>query len=166
MGTYPRRINGNLVLILLSATQADIHKESRTEINGLQSWSAKGLAGRGVLIDYASYAKRKGIEIDHFTPHGVTLDHVKSIAEEGGITFSPGDVLFLRTGYTAAYQKLDKAGREKVAGVREWCGLAQSKASTEWLWNNQFAAVACDAPGFEVRRKFSSDACRSEFMSS
>ena len=121
----------------------------------MQSWSSKGLAGRGVLIDYASYAARNGIAIDHFGPHGVTLDSVKAIAEEQGVEFRTGDVLFLRTGYVAAYQALSQEERVKVAGVREWCGLAQSRETTEWLWERQFAAVASDTPGFELRRRFS-----------
>lgn len=127
-------------------------------MNGLQSWSAKGLAGRGVLIDYASYARRNGVNIDHFAPHAITLPSVKAIAEEQGVKFRTGDVLFLRTGYAGAYQELSQDDRVKVSGVREWCGLAQSKDTTEWLWECQFAAVACDAPGFEVRREYPSHA--------
>lgn len=136
-----------------STTQAEIHSAPRTGINDLQGWSAKGLAGRGVLIDYASYAARNGISVDHFAPHSVTLGSVKAIAEEQGVEFRTGDVLFLRTGYVAAYQALGQEERERVAGVREWCGLAQSRETTEWLWERQFSAVASDTPGFELRRK-------------
>ncbi|OJJ88813.1 uncharacterized protein ASPGLDRAFT_31921 [Aspergillus glaucus CBS 516.65] len=60
-------------------------------------------------------------------------------------------VLFLRTGYAAGYKGLDAEERERVSGVREWCGLGQSRETTEWLWQRQFAAVASDSPGFEVR---------------
>ncbi|KAL4876149.1 hypothetical protein BJY04DRAFT_223372 [Aspergillus karnatakaensis] len=132
-------------------TQADIHAAPRTAVNSLQSWCARGLAGRGVLIDYAFYARRHGIDIDHFAPHAITLDDVLAIAKEQGVEFRTGDVLFLRTGYVAAYKQLDSPGRERVAGVREWCGLAQSRETIEWLWQRQFAAVASDSPGYEVR---------------
>lgn len=137
----------------IRATQAQIHDSPRTEINGLQSWSAKGLAGRGVLIDYASFASRSGITIDHFAPHAIILQNVKDIAAEQGVEFRTGDVLFLRTGYAAAYKALSQEERVRVASVREWCGLAQSRDTTEWLWKRQFAAVASDSPGFEVRRE-------------
>uniref|UniRef100_A0A8H7NBP4 Cyclase n=1 Tax=Bionectria ochroleuca TaxID=29856 RepID=A0A8H7NBP4_BIOOC len=112
------------------ATQQDIHAAPRTSVNDLQGWT---------------------IAIDHFSPHGITVDVVKAIADESKIEFQPGDVLFLRTGYVDAYRQLLKDRRIEVAGVREWCGLAQSRETTEWLWERQFAAVACDAPGFEVR---------------
>ncbi|KAL3475207.1 hypothetical protein BJX99DRAFT_259673 [Aspergillus californicus] len=134
-------------------TQTDIHASPRTEINSLQSWCSRGIAGRGVLIDYVSYAQRRGIDtaIDHFSPHAITLEDVLSIASDQNVEFRPGDLLFLRTGYVAAYKALDTSGRERVANVREWCGLAQSRQTTQWLWERQFAAVASDSPGFEVR---------------
>jgi hypothetical protein len=136
-------------------TQEDIHASGRTAINGLQAWCSRGLAGRGVLVDYASYARRHGIEIDHFSGHAITLKDLLAAATEQGVEFRTGDVLFLRTGYVAAYKGLDSDGRERVASVREWCGLGQCRETTEWLWERQFAAVASDSPGFEVRRTYS-----------
>ncbi|RAO64246.1 uncharacterized protein BHQ10_000258 [Talaromyces amestolkiae] len=133
-------------------TQDQIHATSRTSINGLQAWASRGLAGRGVLIDYASYAQRRGIDVNHFSGHAIPIEDVLAIAKEQNVEFRQGDVLFLRTGYVAAYKGLDTSGREKVSGVREWCGLGQSRETTEWLWERQFAAVASDSPGFEVRR--------------
>lgn len=94
------------------------------------------------------------MSVDHFGPHGITYECVKAIAEEQGVEFRTGDVLFLRTGYANAYRGLSQEDRIKVAAVREWCGFAQGRAATEWLWERQFAAVACDAPGFEVRREY------------
>ena len=136
-----------------SATQADVHAGGRTAVNGLQPWTKKGLAGRGVLIDFATYAERNGISVSHFAPHAITLGDVETVAEEQGVTFREGDVLFLRTGYVKAYASLSSDERVKVASVKEWCGLGQSQKTTEWLWDRQFAAVVSDSPGFEVRRK-------------
>ncbi|MAD84319.1 MAG: hypothetical protein CL912_15250 [Deltaproteobacteria bacterium] len=139
--------------MLCRATQQDVHASDRTAINGLQPWAEKGLAGRGVLIDFASYAERKGVEVSHFGPYAITLQDVLKIAEEQCTEFRNGDVLFLRTGYVAAYKSLNEDERIEVASRKEWCGLGQSRETTEWLWENQFAAVVSDSPGFEVRRK-------------
>lgn len=98
--------------------------------------------------------KRNNISIEHFAPHGINLADIKAVVRDEKLEFRTGDVLFLRTGYAEAYQALSQDKRDEVAGVREWCGLAQSKEMTEWLWERQFAAVASDSPGFEVRRKF------------
>ncbi|KAL2204654.1 putative cyclase [Sarocladium strictum] len=133
------------------ATQADVHASSRTAVNGLQPWTKKGLVGRGVLLDYASYAAKNNIQISHFSPHPITLSDILAIAQDQNVKFQIGDILLLRTGYAAAYKTLDEAKRVEVAGVKEWCGLAQSRETTEWLWERQFAAVVSDSPGFEVR---------------
>src|SRR4051812_28618893 len=43
-------------------TQDQIHDASNpTMANGLQPWTERQIAGRGVLIDWASYAERNGI---------------------------------------------------------------------------------------------------------
>ena len=136
-----------------SATQEDVHSGARTAVNGLQSWTAKGIAGRGVLIDYVSYAARNNIQVSHFGPHAITLDEVHAIAKEQNVEFHTGDILILRTGYAEAYGALSEEKRTEVAGLKEWCGLGQSRATTEWLWKSQLAAVASDSPGFEVRRE-------------
>lgn len=105
-----------------------------------------------MLIDYASWAERRGLAVDHFAPHSITLDDVQAIAAEQGVTFRTGDVLFLRTGYVKAYQASDEERKTDIASRKEWCGMAQSRETTAWLWERQFAAVASDSPGFERRR--------------
>jgi hypothetical protein len=40
-----------------SVTQADIHDTPDSTINGIDGWSEKAIAGRGVLIDYASLGR-------------------------------------------------------------------------------------------------------------
>ncbi|KAI9150710.1 putative cyclase [Paramyrothecium foliicola] len=130
-------------------TQDDVHAAPRTAVNGLQPWTEKGIVGRGVLIDYASYAEKKGLQVSHFGPHAIPLHDIVEIVKEQRLEFHIGDILLLRTGYAAAYKGLKKEEREKVAHIKEWCGLAQSRETTDWLWKNQFAAVASDSPGFE-----------------
>lgn len=109
--------------------------------------------GRGVLIDFVSYAERHGIRFSHFEGFAITLDQVLAIAAEQELDLHTGDILFLRTGFTTAYKTLDGDQRRDVASRKEWCGHGQSRKITEWLWKRQFAAVASDSPGFEVKRK-------------
>ncbi|OAL05029.1 putative cyclase [Phaeosphaeriaceae sp. SRC1lsM3a] len=132
-------------------TQQTIHSSSPTSPNSLQPWTSRGIAARGVLIDFASYASDQGIAISHFAPHAITLQDVQRVAAAQNTHFHTGDILFLRTGYVAAYRALSSEQRRDVASVREWCGLGQGRETTEWLWERQFAAVASDCPGFEVR---------------
>lgn len=123
-------------------------------MNGLQPWTERGIAGRAVLIDYASYAEQKGLQVSHFAQHAITLQDVLAIANVQGVEFQMGDILLLRTGYVAAYKELGKEKKKEVASVKEWIGLGQGRDVTEWLWERQFAAVGSDSPGFEVRCEF------------
>jgi kynurenine formamidase len=91
--------------------------------------------------------------VAHFSPHGISIDDVKVVAAEQGATFRTGDVLVLRTGYVKAYQASSEERKQEIAGVREWCGLAQGRETTQWLWERQFAALVSDSPDFNVRRK-------------
>lgn len=109
--------------------------------------------GRGVLIDFMSYAKRQNIQVSHFEGFAITLDQVLAIAAEENVELRPGDILLLRTGFTTAYKTLSDAQRKNIATRKEWCGLGQCRETTKWLWDRQFAAVASDSPGFEVRRE-------------
>lgn len=148
----------HLTVIRYSATQEEIHSAGQTAVNGLQPWTEKGLMGRGVLIDFMSYAGRNGIQVSHFEGFAITLDHVLAIAAEQKVDMRPGDILLLRTGFTTVYKTLGDEQRKDVATRKEWCGLGQSRRTTVWLWKQQFAAVASDSPGFEVRRKPSLEA--------
>src|SRR6187402_3851737 len=61
-------------------------------------WANKGIIGRGVLIDFYSYALEEGIAYDPWSYHKISVPSVERIAQRSGIIFEPGDILFLRTG--------------------------------------------------------------------
>ncbi|KAJ1333119.1 cyclase family protein [Microdochium nivale] len=133
-------------------TQQDIHRGPKTDLNSLQPWTEKGLAGRGVLVDYETWASKQGKpRRDYFAGTAIPIADVKTIVAEQNVELRRGDVLFLRTGYVRAYGVLSPNEKADVAGKREWTGLAQGRETTVWLWENQFAAVASDSPGFECR---------------
>ena len=67
------------------------------------------------------------------------------------VTFRSGDILFIRSGFTAAYNALSPA--EQLALSKrprpEFMGVEPTEENLQWLWESQFAAVAGDAPAFE-----------------
>jgi hypothetical protein len=74
-----------------------------THVRGMErltnsAWAKEGIVGRGVLIDFVSYAKRKGIAYDPLGFYAVSLNIVKEIAQECKFDFQAGDIIFLRTG--------------------------------------------------------------------
>lgn len=122
-------------------------------MNGLSACAPRGIVGRGVLIDFVSWAEKHDKSFRTFEQYGIELADIEAIVREQGTALQKGDIFLVRTGYVRAYGKLSSEEKVAVAGVREWCGIAQSQAMTEWLWEHQFAAVASDSPGFECRRE-------------
>src|SRR5262245_5266696 len=81
-----------------SVTQDDIHSADNTTINGIDAWADRGIAGRGVLVDYWDWSQRQGAQYDATQAHPIKLEHVKTILKEEKVELRPGDVLFIRTG--------------------------------------------------------------------
>ncbi|KAF2496968.1 hypothetical protein BU16DRAFT_526024 [Lophium mytilinum] len=132
-------------------TQEEVRNSDSTR-NGIHEWTKKGIVGRGVLIDYYSYAIEKGFDYDPWSFTRISVSTVKEIASLKGITFLPGDILFLRTGFLSRYESMPKDALINLMGAPEfhYPGLESSLESLEWLWNSHFAAVAGDNPGFEA----------------
>jgi kynurenine formamidase len=110
-----------------------------------------GIVDRGVLIDYASWASLNSIPIHVFTSTPIPFAHIKQIIRKQDITFRQGDILFIRAGYSAAYDTLSEAEQNAIASrpSPNFIGLEASREVVEWCWANKFAAVASDTPSFE-----------------
>lgn len=83
--------------------------------------------------------------------HRITLDVLKDIALEQGVTFRPGDILLVRSGWIRWYN--EHSPEERVTSVKngsEYVGVDGSEEVVEWLWDSHFAAVGGDAIGFEA----------------
>ncbi|OAA61937.1 hypothetical protein SPI_04796 [Niveomyces insectorum RCEF 264] len=119
---------------------------------GIDAWVAHGgIVGRGVLLDYAGYAARHGIALDHFASAGIPVDHIQAVVREQGVAFQPGDIVLLRIGFTAAYDALTPAQQAALPqrAVPGFLGLAPTRGMLQWLWETNCAAVASDAVGLE-----------------
>ncbi|QQK41041.1 putative cyclase [Penicillium digitatum] len=74
---------------------SDRQNDRQNDRIGLQHWAREGIAGRGVLIDYATWAEKKGMEYTTFSTHQVRFADILENAEENNITFQRGDILFV-----------------------------------------------------------------------
>ena len=81
----------------------------------------------------------------------VRLADLKLLVTEQDIHFKPGDILFIRFGFTAAYNTLDLSEQRALAErpTADFLGIESTQEVLAWLWENQFAAVASDSPSFE-----------------
>jgi hypothetical protein len=116
--------------------------------------SDHGIVGRGVLLDYYSWALENDNKYDPLTSHAISVTDLEAVAAAQGVAFEVGDILLVRSGYITRYHELERKDpqRLKEAGVEtpNLAGVEQSEEMKEWLHDHCFAAVAGDAPAFEV----------------
>ncbi|RFU25714.1 hypothetical protein B7463_g10627, partial [Scytalidium lignicola] len=119
---------------------------------GINIWVENGgIVGRGVLLDYVAWTEKKGIKVDPLTRYGIPVEHLRQLVEEENIVTRPGDILFIRSGFTKAYEALSDVEKAESPRLKEgtFIGVESSIEVARWIWENQFAAVAGDMPGFE-----------------
>ncbi|KAF5579826.1 cyclase [Fusarium pseudocircinatum] len=120
---------------------------------GIQNVARRGIVGRGVLLDWASYATAKGIDTKSpFDPFEITLQQLQQVATNQAVTFHTGDILLIRTGWLKAYRGLSQEGQAALPlrKVRTSCGVQASEEMMQWHWENKFAAVASDTVAYEA----------------
>jgi len=99
--------------------------------------SNHGIVGRGVLLDYYAWAKAEGKSYDPLTSHAISVEELKLVAKYQGVEFQVGDILLVRSGYTARYHELEKSDPKRLleAGVKSptLAGVEQSEEMKIWL---------------------------------
>lgn len=80
----------------------------------------------------------------------ISVDELDAVARHQGTQFRAGDILIIRSGFTAWHLQATKEEREESMPKAAFIGVESSLKSAEWLWNHHFAAVAGDTLGFEV----------------
>ncbi|OCL06300.1 hypothetical protein AOQ84DRAFT_411421 [Glonium stellatum] len=119
---------------------------------GIDAWVEKGgIVGRGILLDYVSFCEKHSLALSAFTSTAIPLSHLCELIAEQNISFRAGDILFLRSGFTTAYERLS-IDEQKALAERpspDFIGLEATTGVLRWIWESGFAAVASDAPSFE-----------------
>ncbi len=113
--------------------------------HGMHVWGAKGIVGRAVLVDVA---RHRGIDPSTSTP--ITVDDLDATLMAEGVTVQTGDILLLRTGWTAWYRSLDRAERDALPEQLRAPGLRPGQDMLRWLWNHHIAALGADNPAVEI----------------
>ncbi|KAF2100381.1 hypothetical protein NA57DRAFT_73992 [Rhizodiscina lignyota] len=137
-------------------TTGDEITDLKNDRIGVGHWAQDGIAARGFLIDYVSYAEQKGLEVNGMDGTAITLEEVLEIAKQCKIEFKPGDIFFLRCGFTKTWDSLSMKEKEQYrtntkVEKHAHSGLIQSEAVTRFMWDNHIVAVAGDGVSFEVR---------------
>ncbi|MGH1490991.1 MAG: cyclase family protein [Acidimicrobiales bacterium] len=117
---------------------------------GIDQWADHGIAGRGVLIDVASWFEAEGHQWDPLEPVAITAEQVQSTLDQQGVELQTGDLLCIRTAWSKGYLALDSQGRADYAESPTFAGLRADESMARFLWNAHPAAICCDNPAVEV----------------
>jgi Putative cyclase len=100
----------------------------------LTAFQAK-IVGRGVLLDYFSYAQSQGINYAPNEQHLITAAELDACAQAQGVTFRQGDILLVRMGYVDWYERATPEERKNtLSGPTKAVGIKQTQDEVEWLW--------------------------------
>lgn len=115
-------------------------------------WSRNGgIVGRGILLDYRSWAKEHHIDYSPIKRHAISEKDLETVAAWQGTEFRQGDVLLIRSGFVKWYKEASSEDRRRgTVDGSTWAGVEGTAESVEWLWNRHFAAVGGDANVFEA----------------
>jgi kynurenine formamidase len=113
---------------------------------GIQAVAEHGIAGRGLLIDVASYREAIGRPIDQTRNEQIPVTDLDAALAWQGSAIRPGDILLIRTGWL--HNLRHSAVRH--TGPRQSPGLSQTEASAAWLWDHQVALAASDNIALEA----------------
>jgi len=131
------------------ATADDVTNGGR---NTIDHWARRGIAGRAVLLDVETTLGGAGDGFDPSSPRPITVVELEETRTAAGISWQPGDIVLLHTGFLGWYQRQDAATKERLADPRQLAalGLDRSEDMARYLWNAHVAAVASDNPAVEV----------------
>jgi kynurenine formamidase len=120
--------------------------------NGIEHWARRGIAGRGVLVDFARWAKANAVDADPAKRYAITPKQLEAAAQSQGVRFETGDILLFRTGWIQWYDGLTARQQFELGHSTSFTGigLEQSVATLRFLWDHHFAAVATDCTSFEA----------------
>jgi len=110
------------------------------------------VVGRGVLLDYKAWAESQGLKPALLETTSITVSELNAVAASQGVTFQPGDILFIHSGFVKALESLkgDDAKNYAANPPPTAIGVESGEETVRWIWEKQFAAVAGDMLAFEA----------------
>jgi kynurenine formamidase len=124
---------------------------------GIDRWAARGIIGRGVLLDVASYMSAQGTTMAVTERFLIDSELMQAVASAQDVDFRHGDIVLVRTGWLDWYQTLSPAERLSRAAefgadrrALKLPGIDPRVPTVAWIWNHRIAAMATDTPTFDA----------------
>jgi sugar/nucleoside kinase (ribokinase family)/kynurenine formamidase len=130
------------------ATAEDVQARRGATID---AWAERGIAGRGVLLDLDAVLGGAGVGFDPAATVAITVEQLEAARERAGVSWRPGDIMLLHTGFLEWYLSQDPTVRAAVA-IEPFpsVGLAHGEEMVRYLWDSHVSAIAADNPAVEA----------------
>lgn len=134
-------------------TQNYGEEDTEMKLPTLNHWHTRGgLVARGVFIDYKRYAgelisfpftldcrtdsgaEENGISFNPFNDDKITVKDIETIAQKQGVSFKPGDVIIIRSGFTEALTGQSGDKQAELMGSHRVCGVTGDEETAKWFW--------------------------------
>ncbi|KAL8278137.1 hypothetical protein RQP46_009461 [Phenoliferia psychrophenolica] len=114
-----------------------------------------GIAGRGILLDWVSWYEKKhgkAVPAPYFT-YRIPISELEEVAAYQNTEFRQGDILLIRTGFSAWYDNPTTTDEERLKYMthnNDYIGVDAGNGAERWFYDKHFSAVAADTLSFEA----------------
>ncbi len=129
------------------ATEDDVLAGRR---NTIDYWARRGIVARAVVLDLARALPASGREYRPGSGTAFTVDDLELARAAAGVSYSPGCVVLLHTGFLGWYTGLPWAGRADWAANLRAPGVEHTEEMARYLWDSGLMAIAADTFAVEV----------------
>jgi kynurenine formamidase len=149
-GFYPQASSQWDGFLHISDDQIGSYNHLPPDRLGIESWAARGIAGRGVLLDVERHLSDRGRPLHWREGTRITVGDLEATRAAAGVGKRSGDVLLIRTGWTAGHRAASADERLAARSDLVWPGLASGDDMAGYLWDWGVSAIAADNPGLEA----------------
>jgi kynurenine formamidase len=118
--------------------------------NTIDFWARRGIVARAVVLDLARALPAAGREYRPAMATAFTPDDLELARAAAGVSYSPGCVVLLHTGFLGWYQEQSYADRADWARNLRAPGVEHTEEMARYLWDSGLMAIASDTFAVEV----------------
>jgi hypothetical protein len=120
--------------------------QTQTTRNGIEKFCAHGIATRGVLADLPRFFESVGRPWSSVGSAAASASELSACLRQQDTELRPGDVLLVRTGWTADFRAASTLERrDRLFREKDYSGLSGDESMCAFLWDSRLAAVASDS---------------------
>ncbi len=129
------------------ATDDDVLSGQR---NTIEHWARRGIVGRAIILDLERALSADGKSYSPEHAEALSVSDLETAREHAGVSYSPGCILLLRTGFLGWYRGQSRRARTRLAQDLRAPGIEHSEDMARYLWDSEVMAVASDTFAVEV----------------